>query len=632
MSEPCCDHDVDPASAPSRLFDVVALRRAALAGLALAAGIASSTAGLPSGVSTVAYAAAIAIGGSTFIPESIEALVRRRSLGVGLLMTVAAAGAVALGDVGEAATLCFLFSISEGLEGYALARTRRGLRSLLDLAPDRATIIRDGHEVEVDLAEVDIGDRFVVRPGQRIPTDGTVTSGRSTIDASAVTGESVPVEAAPGDELFAATVNGPGVLEVSATATATDNSLARVVHQVEQAQGRKGSAQRLAERVGEPLVPGVLGVAGALAVLGALFGDPSLWLHRSLVVLVAAAPCAFAIAVPVTVVAAIGAASRRGVLIKGGLALEAFGGVRAMAFDKTGTLTRNQPAVVDVVTCGGWAGPDLVRGAAAVAARSEHPLAAAILAAAGYIALAPATDVTAVPGEGITGVVEGRPVKVGKPTFIPLGGQLAVQAEQLQDRGATVVAVEVDGGPIGLIAVRDELRAETRAALDELRAGGFEPLVMLTGDTRRTAEALAAAAGLDRFEAELLPQGKVGAVERLQARAPVAMVGDGINDAPALATADVGVAMGAMGTDVAIEAADVALLGDDLRALPAAARHVQHTMGIVRQNLALSGAILVALVPPAATGALGLAAVVAVHELAEVLVIANGVRAGRARP
>ncbi len=622
MSDACCAQDIDADSAPERLIDVPALRRAAFAGLALLVGIAVAAAGGPGALSTVAYAVTTMVGGPTLVPEALEALARRRSLGVGLLMSLAAAGAIALGDVAEAATLCFLFAISEGLEGYAVARSRRGLRSLLDLAPARATVIRDGAEVEVDLSEVAVGDLFVLRPGQRAPPDGVIVRGRSAIDASAVTGESVPVEVGPGDALFAATVNDSGVLEARASATAEDNSLARVVHQVEDAQGRKGSAQRAAERVAKPLVPGVLVVAGALAVIGGLFGDPALWLHRALVVLVAAAPCAFAIAVPITVVAAIGAAPRGGVLIKGGRALEAFGAARALALDKTGTLTRNQPAVIDVVAADGYARDEVPGVAAAVEVRSEHPLAAAILAAPDETTQPPATDVRAIAGEGIVGIVDGRAVKVGGPAFVPLGGRLAVHAHQLQGQGATVVAVEVDGQPMGVIAVSDELRSEAPAALDELRTAGFAPLVMLTGDNRRTA-------GVARVEAKLLPTGKVATINELQASRSVAMVGDGINDAPALATADVGIAMGAIGTDVAIEAPDIALLGDDLRTLPAAARHAQRTLRIVRQNLALSGAILVALVPLAATGALGLAAVVAAHELAEVLVIANGVRAGR---
>jgi cation-transporting ATPase G len=572
----------------------------------------------------VAYAGALLAGGSTFVPGAARALMRGR-LGVSTLMMIAAIGAVILGELDEAATLAFLFSISEALESYALARTRRGLRALLDLVPERATVLRDGRELEVDPAELRVGERLLVRPGERVATDGVVRSGRSALDVSAITGESVPVEVGPGAEVYAASINGGGALELEVAARTDENSLARIVRIVEEAQERKGRSQRLAERVARPLVPGVLVAAALIAVLGSVFGDPSEWILRSLVVLVAAAPCAFAISVPVTVVTAIGAATRSGVLIKGGAALESLAGVRAVALDKTGTLTRNEPTVVDVVSANGAAPSEIVRLAAALESRSEHPLAEAILRAAdGY---APASDVEAVAGHGLVGHVGGRRVRLGKPGFVEADG-LHQRVEALQALGATVVLVEQEGETIGAIAVRDELRPEAAEAVGALRRQGME-VAMLTGDNRRTAEALAQAAGIGNVHAELLPEHKVDVVRALQARRQTAMVGDGINDAPALATADVGIAMGTIGTDVAIETADVALMGDDLRHLPDAFAHARRSLRIARQNLFLSAAILVGLIPLAAFGVLGLAAVVAVHELAEVVVILNGVRAGR---
>ncbi len=624
MTDACCapgHHEV--AAEPQRLRDVREIQLSAIAGLALAAGLVASTVGADT-FALIGFAAALIAGGLTFVPQAARGLLRGQ-LGVGTLMAIAAVGAVILGEWGEAATLAFLFSISEALESYALTRTRRGLRTLLDLVPARATVLRHGREETVGPEDLAVGDVLVVRPGERVATDGTIRAGRSALDFSAITGESLPVERGPGEEVFAAAINGGSALEVEVTSRTEDNSLARIVQIVEEAQERKGRSQRLAERIARPLVPGVLVAAFAIAVVGSLLGDPATWIERSLVVLVAAAPCAFAISVPVTVVAAIGAATRSGVLIKGGAALEALSRVRAVAVDKTGTLTRNRPLVVDMVSANG-AGPDeLIELAAALERRSEHPLAQAILAAAPDGASA--EDVEAVAGSGLVGRLDGRSLRLGRPGFIEPGA-LTADVQRLQGDGATVVLIERDGETLGAIAVRDELRPEAPAAVDDLHAGGLRT-AMLTGDNRRTAEALAARAGIGDVYAELLPEDKVTAVERLQRERPTAMVGDGINDAPALASADVGIAMGAIGTDVAIEAADVALMGDDLRHLPDTLVHARRAGRVMRQNLLLSGGILLTLIPLAATGVLGLAAVVAVHELAEVVVIANGIRAGR---
>ena len=607
-----------------RLRDVPALRAAALAAALFAVGWVLSRVGLePFGWWSTA--AALVVGGATFVPETLRGL-RRRAVGVGTLMTVAAVGAVALGELQEAAALAVLFSVAEGLEGYSLAKTRRGLRALLDLTPARATVLRDGREVTIDPGEAAVGELLLVRPGERVATDGVVRSGTSSVDTAAITGESVPVEVARGDGVFAGTINGGGVLELEITATTVDNSLARIVHIVEEAQERKGASQRLADRIAGPLVPGVMVLAALIAVVGSLLGDPTLWLQRSLVVLVAAAPCAFALSVPVTVVSAIGAASRSGVLVKGGAALEALGAVRTVALDKTGTLTRNRASVIEVVPTFDARVDDVLRIAAALEARSEHPLAEAIVAANDAPAVT-ATDVQAVVGQGLTGTIDGRLARLGRPGFIE-PGSLGPDVRRLQDEGATAVLVALGRRLVGVIGVRDELRPEARDAVGELVNSGIE-VAMLTGDSRGTAAALASQAGIAVVHAELRPEDKARIVEQLRSKQPVAMVGDGINDAPALATANVGIAMGAMGTDVAIETADVALMGEDLRHLPAALLHARRARRIMLQNLVLSGGILLSLVPLAATGVLGLATVVLAHELAEVLVIANGVRAGR---
>lgn len=637
MADACCTPGPVPSNDedPTSFWQLRDVRLAAISGGLLAGGlVAEVTGGGPA--ADVAFALGLVVGGATFVPSSIRGVLRGR-LGVGTLMTIAAIGAVLLGELGEAASLAFLFSISEALEDYAMDRTRRGLRALLDLVPDTVTILRGGAEVYVDPGDLVVGDVMIVRPGERIATDGIVRTGRSTLDLSAITGESVPVETDPGQLVLAASINGRGPLEVEVTAPTSDSSLARVVHIVEEAQERKGSSQRLAERIARPLVPGVMVVAVAIAVVGSILGDPELWIERALVVLVAAAPCAFAISVPVTVVAAVGAATRNGALIKGGAALEALDGIRAVALDKTGTLTRNQPAVVDVVAADGSGRTRVLAVAAALEARSEHPLAAAILRAApvdpgavGWTGpvLADGDDVQAITGAGVTGTFEGRPARLGKPGFIE-AGPLASTVAHLQSEGSTVVLVEHDHQLLGAIAVRDELRPEAPDVVARLRRHGISGIAMLTGDNRRTAHALARHAGIDDVRAELRPEDKVTAVEELRQHGRTAMLGDGINDAPALATADVGIAMGAAGSDVAIETADVALLGEDLHHLPDVLTHARRAGRIMRQNLALSGAILITLVPLAAFGVLGLATVVASHEIAEVFVIANGIRAGR---
>ncbi|WP_296369004.1 MULTISPECIES: cation-translocating P-type ATPase [unclassified Pseudonocardia] len=629
MSDACCGGDSAPTvmgqpdEPQAKFWALRAVQAAAVSGTLLAAGLVAGWSGAGP-VSVALLVAALLVGGATFVPQSLRGLLAGR-LGVGTLMTIAAIGAVLLGEIGEAAGLAFLFSISEALESYSLDRSRRSLRALLSLVPERATVLRSGVEADVAPSELDLGDVLVVRPGERIATDGTVRTGRSTLDVSAITGESVPVETGPGHPVYAGSINGGGVLEVEVTARAEANSLARIVHIVEEAQERKGSSQRLAERIARPLVPGVMVLAAGIAVVGSLLGDPAVWIERALVVLVAAAPCAFAISVPVTVFAAIGAASRSGILVKGGAALEALGRIRTVALDKTGTLTRNDPAVIDVVTAPGASREQVLDVAAALEARSEHPLAAAILHATPVHGSA--NDVEAVPGSGLTGTLDGRAARLGRPGFIE-PGPLLDRVAALQSAGATVVLVELDGVLLGAVAVRDELRPEAPATVAALRDAGLD-VVMLTGDNPLTAAALARQAGVADVHADLRPEDKARIVGELRARRPVAMVGDGINDAPALATADSGIAMGAMGTDVAIEAADVALMGEDLRHLPAALLHARRARAIMIQNLAMSGLILLTLVPLAAFGVLGLAAVVASHELAEVLVIANGVRAGR---
>jgi cation-transporting ATPase G len=635
VADACCADDTtaDPpedGGGPTSLWEVRDARIAAASGGLLAAGLIAG--GLDaSTAATVLFLAGLVVGGSTFIPDAVRALGRGK-LAVATLMTIAAIGAVVLGEFGEAASLAFLFSISEALEGWALARTRRGLRALLALVPERVTVERDNATAVIGPMELIPGDVIVLAAGERLPTDGTVRAGTSVVDLSAITGESVPVDVGPDDTIFAGAVNGGGLLRVEATVATKDSSLARIVHLVEEAQERKAHAQRLAERIARPLVPAILIVATGIALVGSALGDPGVWVGRALVVLVAAAPCAFAISVPVTVVAAVGAASRMGVLIKGGAAVEALARVRVVALDKTGTLTRNTPTVIASIPSAGTPQGDLVAVAAALERHSDHPFATPIMSAASDLLVSiEADEVQAIAGNGITGLVDGRPARLGKPGFVDTTAMDGT-VQSLQEEGATVVAVEHDGRLLGVIAVRDELRPEVSRVIERLRALGIGRIVMLTGDNQRTASALASEIDLEEVHAGLLPEDKVAIVDALQGEyGPVAMVGDGINDAPALATASVGIAMGAMGSDVAIEAADVALMGESLDHLADALDHAQRAGRIMAQNLALSALILVTLIPLAAFGVLGLAAVVVTHELAEVVVIANGVRAGRRR-
>ena len=615
------DHDDDDDRpwyrSPSVLIPIAS-------GVAFAAGLVcewtgAETAGL------VLFWIGLLLGAYTFVPGALRKLFTKGKLGIGLLMTISATGAVILGYVEEAAALAFLYSIAEALEDKAMDRARAGLRALLKLVPETALVKRGDATAEVEAKELRVGDVLVVRPGERIATDGTVRAGRSSLDTSAITGESIPVEVEPGTDVSAGSINTTGVLEVEATAAGTDNSLTTIVELVEQAQAEKGDRARLADRIARPLVPGVMILAVLVGVLGSLLsGDPELWITRALVVLVAASPCALAIAVPVTVVSAIGAASKFGVVVKSGAAFERFGGIRHLAVDKTGTLTRNEPTVTRVVTTGATEN-EVLAWAASLEGHSTHPLAAAITKA---VPDAPtAHDVTETAGRGITGTLGSARLAVGSPRWLD-AGTLADQVQVMESEGMTVVIVHRGDRPAGAIGVRDELRPEVPEVIATLNRRGIG-VTMLTGDNARTAAALADQAGIRDVRAELRPEDKATAVAKLSKSQPTAMIGDGINDAPALAAADVGIAMGAKGADAAIESADVAFTGHDLRLIPQALAHARRGRNIINQNVVLSIAIIVVLLPLAITGVLGLAAVVLVHEVAEVVVILNGLRAAR---
>ncbi len=606
----------------------------ATSGLLLAIGFFGGKLGLALLPETGLYLLAVVIGGWYFGREAITTLVAEREIGIELLMSTAAVVAGLMGQWAEAAMLVFLYSISEAAEGYTEERSRNAIRALMDLAPKTALVVRDGKEMRIPVEQLEVGDHFIVYPGEALATDGEIIEGRSSLNQAPVTGESVPVEKVVGDTVFAATLNGEGALTVRVTRTTADNTLARIIQLVEEAQASKGRSQRFIERFGRRYSPAVLGVGILLALVPALMGfDWQEWLTRATVFLVAAAPCALVISIPITLVAAIGTAGRNGILIKGGVHLENLARVRVVALDKTGTLTVGQPRITDIVPLNGHRGSQVLATAAALEARSQHPLARAILARAAEqdIEFVPAEDFQSLTGAGATGLVKGEQFFIGSPVlFAEKQVELAdaeSRIEALQMAGNTVVIIGTGQEALGLIAIADPLRPEAADAVADLKQAGIHKVIMLTGDNSRTAHAIAAQAGIDEVFAELKPEDKTRKVEELDRQyGRVAMVGDGVNDAPALAAAHVGIAMGAAGTDVALETADVALMADDLSRLPYLIRFSRRNWRVIRQNLALSVAVIGSLVIGAVAGVFSLPVAVLAHEVSEFVVIGSGLR------
>jgi Cd2+/Zn2+-exporting ATPase len=578
-----------------------------------------------------------AVAGGWYVARRAWQALRHRQLEINTLMATAAVGALLIGEWAEAGSAMFLFSLAQLLESRSMDRARNAIRRLLDLSPKEATVLREGEEIRLPVDRIVVGDTVLLRPGERVPVDGLVVEGASFVNQAPITGESIPVAKTPGSRVLAGSLNGRGVLDIRVERPASDSSLARIIHLVENAQAQRARSQTFIDRFARYYTPAMIAFAlGLVLVPPLLFGQPfSTWVYRGLVVLVIACPCALVISTPVSIVCGLTRAAREGILFKGGVYLEELGRIRTFFFDKTGTLTRGKPEVVHVRSFSDVSEKELLRLAAALESRSEHPLAAAILEAAGRNGASDAmpapTFVQAVPGMGIRGKVNGGIYILGSPTLFDNGSRLSGPqrevVEEWERKGATVVLIGIEKMPLGMVAIRDTVREEAKASLAELRDLGASELTMLTGDNPETGKAIASQLPIDAVHAGLLPEDKVRLVrEAVEKGNRVAMVGDGINDAPALASATVGVVMGVAGTGVALEAGDVALMGDDLRKLPFAVRLGRRTLRIIRFNVAFALGTKAVFLVLATLGMVTLWMGVAADMGASLLVIGNSMR------
>jgi Cd2+/Zn2+-exporting ATPase len=602
----------------------------------LAIAVVASLAGASRAVAEPLYLASMAVGGWS-IARSALAVLRRGSLDMNVLMTLAAVGAVGIGAYAEGAWVLVLFAVGTTLETYAFDRSRRSVTELMDLAPQQARVVGDdGNERVMPVEEVTVGARFVVRPGERIALDGEVVGGASSVDEAPITGESVPVDKQEGSRVFAGTLNAQGALTVRVTKAAEDSTLARVAALVEEAQGSRAPSERFVDRFARVYTPLVFVAALAVVVVPvALGGDLDTWLYRALALLIVACPCSLVISIPVAVVSAVGRAARDGVLIKGGQALEDLARIRTVAIDKTGTLTDGRPRLANVITLDGLSEDEALAVAAAVERRSEHPLAQALVAAARERGLhvAEPDGFEALPGRGVIARVAGRDLWAGGPRLAAEHlDEAPDQTRSLEHQGQTATVLGEQSRALAIFGLADEARPEARAAIAGLRRAGIERVVMLTGDNERVAASVSTQVGADEYRAGLLPEDKLRAVDQLtRDHGPVAMVGDGVNDAPALAAASVGIAMGAAGTDAAIQSADVALMSDDLARLPGAVTGARQATRVMRQNVIASLAIKAVFVVLAPLGLVTLVMAVAADMGMSLLVTLNGLRLLRRR-
>jgi Zn2+/Cd2+-exporting ATPase len=597
----------------------------------LAVAVVASLMGASRAVAEPLYLASMAVGGWSIARSALAGL-RRGSLDMNVLMTLAAVGAVGIGAYAEGAWVLVLFAVGTTLETYAFDRSRRSVTELMDLAPQQARVVGDdGSERVMPVEEVTVGTQFVVRPGERIALDGEVVAGASSVDEAPITGESVPVDKQAGSAVFAGTLNAQGALTVRVTKAAEDSTLARVAALVEEAQGSRAPSERFVDRFARVYTPLVFAAALAVVVVPvALGGDLDTWLYRALALLIVACPCSLVISIPVAVVSAVGRAARDGVLIKGGQALEDLARIRTVAIDKTGTLTDGRPQLSHVVALDGLSEDQALAVAAAVERRSEHPLAQALVAAARErgLDIAEPDAFQALPGRGVIARVGGRELWAGGPRLAAEHlNETPDEARSLEDHGQTATVLGEKNRALAIFGLADRPRPEAPAALAALRRAGIERVVMLTGDNERVAASVSEEVGADEYRAGLLPEDKLRAVEQLtRDHGPVAMVGDGINDAPALASASVGIAMGAAGTDAAIQSADVALMSDDLTRLPDAVTGARQATRVMRQNVIASLAIKAIFVVLAPLGLVTLVMAVAADMGMSLLVTLNGLR------
>ncbi|MCC5617012.1 heavy metal translocating P-type ATPase [Nostoc sp. CHAB 5836] len=593
------------------------------------------------GLAFLLLPAAYVIGGYESAREGLTTLFKEKELDVDLLMIVAAIGAASLGLwrgeyhlIVDGAILILIFAISGALEGYAMARTERSIRSLMSLTPDTARVLLQGREEEIPISQLKVGDEIVVKPGELIPTDGIIVSGYSTLNQAAITGESLPVEKTVGAEVFAGTLNGYGALQIKVHKPAQSSLIVRVIRLVEQAKTQAPPSQEFTLRFEK-------GYAKVIVVAGILLATlpPFLWgwdwettIYRALTFLVVASPCALMAAIMPTLLSGIANGARQGILFKNGAQLEKIGKVRAIAFDKTGTLTTGQLQVFQVISAGKYTQTDVLQTAASVESSSEHPIGKAIVQAAGDLNWVGAMQVQAKPGQGIVGIAQEQQVIVGNAVFVQkyvtnLPEELREIVPSWEQEGKTVVWVARKAEVMGVIAIADEVRPQAAATITRLKKLGVEQIVMLTGDNQETAHSVAKAVGIDRVYAQLLPEDKLDVIRRLQQEhQTVAMVGDGINDAPALAQASVGIAMGVSGSDVALETADIVLMADKLEKIAVAIHLGRRSQLIVKQNIVVALGFIMLLLVGNFLGNINLPIGVIGHEGSTVLVTLSGLR------
>ena len=599
-----------------------------VSGLLTVAGFIAGHLSVPSYVPVLLYFMAIVVGGSHIAKSAIYSL-RTMTADMNLLMTIAIIGAMAIGQWEEGATVVVLFALGNALQSYTLDKTRNSIKELISLSPKEATVKRNGGEVRLNTALINVGDVIVVKPGEKISMDGEVATGSSYVNQAPITGESMPVEKSPGSVVYAGTINENGALEIKVTRLAKDNTLSKIIHMVEEAQVRRAPSQVFIDQFTKYYTPAVILLAACVAIIPALLGQPFYeWLYRGLVLLVISCPCALVISTPVSIVSAIGSASRNGVLIKGGTYLEEIGRARAIAFDKTGTLTMGRPSVSSIIQFDSLGDQEILDIAASLESRSEHPLAAAVIRANHGRAPVAVTDFESITGKGVKGKIDGVEYSIGNlKMFSAVSEDVQKTVDRVQEAGKTPLVLGKDHTVLAVITVSDEIRPESRKLVDDLHKTGLKEVVMLTGDNNRMAKAIAGDIGLDGYFGELLPEDKASIVKGIRkAHGNVIMVGDGINDAPALAASNVGIAMGATGSDTALETADIALMSNDLTKVDYTIRLGRHTLTIIKENVVFAIAIKAVFIVLAVLGMADLWMAVFADMGTSLIVILNGMR------